>query len=84
MTTDGIGALAAVYELALLTQEHAREKHVDLAVTIITAERRPLAVFGESVSAMWRSGSFGGEFSSWEIDGDAGAAEVDEGDEGVG
>jgi hypothetical protein len=31
-----------------------------------------------------RSGSFRGEFSSREIDGDAGAAEVDEGDEGVG
>ena len=31
-----------------------------------------------------RSGSLGGEFSSWEVDGDAGAAEVDEGDEGVG
>ena len=40
-----------VYELALLTQEHAREKNVDLAVTIITAEPSPLAVFGESVSA---------------------------------
>jgi sulfide:quinone oxidoreductase len=40
-----------VYELALLVQEHAREKNVDLAVTIITAEPRPLAVFGESVSA---------------------------------
>ena len=40
-----------VYELALLVQEHAREKNVDLAVTIITAEQRPLAVFGESVSA---------------------------------
>jgi sulfide:quinone oxidoreductase len=40
-----------VYELALLTQEHAREKNVDLAVTIITAEQRPLAVFGENVSA---------------------------------
>jgi sulfide:quinone oxidoreductase len=40
-----------VYELALLVQEHAREKNVDLAVTIITSEPRPLAVFGESVSA---------------------------------
>ena len=39
-----------VYELALLVQEHAREKNVDLAVTIITSEQRPLAVFGESVS----------------------------------
>ncbi len=40
-----------VYELALLVKEHARGKNVDLAVTIITAEPRPLAVFGESVSA---------------------------------
>jgi sulfide:quinone oxidoreductase len=40
-----------VYELALLVQEHAREKSVDLAVTIITSEQSPLAVFGESVSA---------------------------------
>ena len=40
-----------VYELALLVQEHAREKNVDLAITIITAEQRPLAAFGESVSA---------------------------------
>jgi sulfide:quinone oxidoreductase len=39
-----------VYELALLVQEHAREKNVDLAVTIITSEHSPLAVFGESVS----------------------------------
>ena len=39
-----------VYEVALLVKEHAREKNVDLAVTIITAEPRPLAVFGESVS----------------------------------
>jgi sulfide:quinone oxidoreductase len=39
-----------VYELALLTQEHAREKNVDLAVTIITAEQSPLAAFGENVS----------------------------------
>jgi sulfide:quinone oxidoreductase len=40
-----------VYELALLVQEHAREKNVDLAITIITSEQRPLAAFGESVSA---------------------------------
>jgi sulfide:quinone oxidoreductase len=40
-----------VYELALLVQEHAREKNVDLAITIITSEPRPLAAFGESVSA---------------------------------
>lgn len=40
-----------VYEVALLLQEHAREKNVYLDVTIVTAEPRPLAVFGESVSA---------------------------------
>jgi sulfide:quinone oxidoreductase len=40
-----------VYEVALLVREHAREKNVDLDVTIITAEQRPLAAFGESVSA---------------------------------
>jgi sulfide:quinone oxidoreductase len=39
-----------VYELALLVREHAREKNVELAVTIITSEPRPLAVFGEGVS----------------------------------
>lgn len=39
-----------VYELALLAQEHAREKSVDLDITIITAEPRPLDVFGETVS----------------------------------
>jgi sulfide:quinone oxidoreductase len=40
-----------VYELALLARERARAKSVDLDVTIVTAEKRPLAVFGESVSA---------------------------------
>jgi sulfide:quinone oxidoreductase len=39
-----------VYELALLAKEHAREKDVDLEITIVTAEPRPLAVFGEAVS----------------------------------
>ena len=40
-----------VYEVALLVKEHAREKNVDLAVAIITAEQKPLDVFGENVSA---------------------------------
>jgi sulfide:quinone oxidoreductase len=40
-----------VYEVALLARERAREKNVDLGITIITAEQGPLAVFGESVSA---------------------------------
>jgi len=39
------------YELALLAKEHALEKGVDLEITIVTAEPRPLAVFGEAVSA---------------------------------
>jgi sulfide:quinone oxidoreductase len=39
-----------VYEVALLMRERAREKNVDLDITIITAEPAPLAVFGESVS----------------------------------
>jgi sulfide:quinone oxidoreductase len=39
------------YELALLLREHAREKGADLAITIVTSERAPLAVFGEAVSA---------------------------------
>ena len=40
-----------VYEVALLVRERAREKNVDLAITIITSEQSPLAVFGEGVSA---------------------------------
>jgi len=39
------------YELALLAERHARERNVDLEITIITAEPRPLDVFGDTVSA---------------------------------
>ena len=39
------------YEVALLTREHAREKGIELDVTIITAEAKPLAVFGDQASA---------------------------------
>ncbi len=39
------------YELALLAERYARESGHDLTVTIITAERRPLDVFGDTVSA---------------------------------
>lgn len=39
------------YELALLATRHARERNVDLDITIITAEQRPLAAFGDTVSA---------------------------------
>jgi sulfide:quinone oxidoreductase len=38
------------YELALLAREHANEHHKELAITVVTAEQRPLAVFGEEVS----------------------------------
>ncbi|MGD0851928.1 MAG: FAD-dependent oxidoreductase [Acidimicrobiales bacterium] len=40
-----------IYEVALLTQEHAREKDIQLQVTIVTAEDGPLAVFGGDASA---------------------------------
>jgi sulfide:quinone oxidoreductase len=40
-----------IYEVALLARERARERNVDLDITIITAEQGPLAVFGERVSA---------------------------------
>jgi sulfide:quinone oxidoreductase len=39
------------YEVALLTREHAREKGIELDVTIITPETKPLAVFGDQASA---------------------------------
>jgi sulfide:quinone oxidoreductase len=38
------------YELALLVAERARERSTELNVSIITAEQRPLGVFGEAVS----------------------------------
>ncbi|MGP0048723.1 MAG: FAD-dependent oxidoreductase [Solirubrobacteraceae bacterium] len=37
------------YELALLVSERARQKAVSLAVTILTAEERPVQVFGDEV-----------------------------------
>jgi sulfide:quinone oxidoreductase len=39
-----------VYELALLTAQRAWEMQAELAVTILTPERAPLAVFGERAS----------------------------------
>jgi sulfide:quinone oxidoreductase len=39
-----------IYEVALLLQEHARERDIELQVTIITAEEGPLAVFGGDAS----------------------------------
>ncbi len=40
-----------VYEVALLTRERAREIGIELQVTIVTVEERPLAVFGSEASA---------------------------------
>jgi sulfide:quinone oxidoreductase len=39
-----------VYELALFTARHASERGVELAITILTPENAPLAVFGDGVS----------------------------------
>ncbi len=39
-----------VYELALMTASRAHEMNIDLAVTIITPEADPLAVFGDGAS----------------------------------
>jgi sulfide:quinone oxidoreductase len=39
------------YEVALLMREHAREKGIELGVTIVTAEATPLDVFGDEASA---------------------------------
>ena len=39
------------YELALLTAERAWDMQAELAVTILTPERSPLAVFGDDASA---------------------------------
>jgi len=39
-----------LYELALLTSERARSMNIDLQVTLVTPEDRPLIVFGPKVS----------------------------------
>ena len=39
-----------LYELALLTAERARSMDIDLKVTLVTPEDRPLSVFGSKVS----------------------------------
>jgi sulfide:quinone oxidoreductase len=39
------------YEVAMLMSERARQKGVSLAVTILTAEERPVQVFGDEVGA---------------------------------
>ncbi|MGA2926841.1 MAG: FAD-dependent oxidoreductase [Solirubrobacteraceae bacterium] len=40
-----------VYEVALLAKELARERDLELDVTVITAEQRPLGAFGDKVSS---------------------------------
>jgi sulfide:quinone oxidoreductase len=40
-----------VYELALMTAGRAHDMNIDLAVTIITPEANPLAVFGDGASS---------------------------------
>lgn len=39
-----------LYELALLTAGHARERGLAVEATVVTAEHRPLALFGEEAS----------------------------------
>lgn len=41
-----------LYELALLTTSHARERGLALEATIVTAEARPLALFGKEASEL--------------------------------
>jgi sulfide:quinone oxidoreductase len=43
-----------LYELALLTARHARERGVALACSVVTPEPEPLAVFGEQASELVR------------------------------
>lgn len=45
-----IGWPLPLYELALLTAERAREMCVDVALTIVTPEHAPLAIFGDAAS----------------------------------
>jgi sulfide:quinone oxidoreductase len=40
-----------IYELALLTSRRAYDMNVELAITILTPEDAPLAVFGEGISS---------------------------------
>ena len=40
-----------VYELALMTSRRARDMNVEVAITIITPEDAPLALFGQGASA---------------------------------
>ena len=41
-----------LYELALLSATHARERHIALDVTIVTPEPEPLAVFGTTAASL--------------------------------
>jgi DNA-binding NarL/FixJ family response regulator/NADH dehydrogenase FAD-containing subunit len=40
-----------MYELALVTAKHAVDVNIELAVTIVTSEDAPLAIYGQTVSA---------------------------------
>ncbi|HSO99434.1 MAG TPA: FAD-dependent oxidoreductase, partial [Solirubrobacteraceae bacterium] len=41
-----------LYELALLSAAHARERGTDAAITLVSPEPRPLAVFGSEASSL--------------------------------
>ena len=41
-----------LYELALLSAAHARERGTDAEITLVSPERRPLAVFGAEASGL--------------------------------
>ena len=43
-----------LYELALLSARHARERGVAIESTLVTPEREPLALFGTETSAVVR------------------------------
>jgi sulfide:quinone oxidoreductase len=45
-----IGWLLPAYELALMTARRAYDVNIELALTIVTPEAAPLAIFGETVS----------------------------------
>ena len=40
-----------IYELALLTERRSRELNLEIRIVVVTAERAPLVLFGESASA---------------------------------
>lgn len=48
----GVSWPLPMYELALLCAAHARERRTDVEITLVTPERRPLAVFGAEASGL--------------------------------